>query len=106
MKSAPKPPKAYEEFIERYPKLGQAWDLIHAAGVGPLDDKTARPVKLGIAIGAMRDSAIHSSVRKALAQGIAPACNPIVTFLSRQPGCKAARRRPLPVWLVVCCASA
>jgi len=74
MKSAPKPPKAYEEFIKRYPKLGQAWDLIHAAGIdGPLDDMTVRLVKLGIAIGAMREGAIHSSVRKALAQGIAPA---------------------------------
>ena len=71
MKTDPKPPKAYKEFIKRYPKLGQAWDLIHEAGdEGPLDEKTVRLVKLGIAIGAMREGAIHSSVRKALAQGI------------------------------------
>ena len=71
MKASPKPPRAYEDFIKRYPKLGEAWDLIHAAGKdGPLDDKTVRLVKLGIAIGAMREGAIHSSVRKALAQGI------------------------------------
>ena len=74
MKSVPKPPKVYEEFIKRYPKLGQAWDFIHTAGVdGPLDDKTVSLVKLGIAIGALREGAIHSSVRKALAQGITPA---------------------------------
>jgi len=49
-------------------------DLIHAAGEdGPLDDRTVRLVKLGIATGAMREGAIHSSVRKALAQGITPA---------------------------------
>lgn len=37
---------------------------------GPLDEKTARLVKLGIAIGAMREGAVHSSVRKAVALGI------------------------------------
>lgn len=70
-KTDPKPPKAYEDFVKRYPKLGQAWDAIHEAGnEGPLDEKTARLVKLGIAIGAMREGAIHSSVRKALAMGV------------------------------------
>jgi len=61
----------YETFIKRYPKLGEAWDAIHDAGDdGPLDEKTARLVRLGIAIGAMREGAIHSSVRKALAMGV------------------------------------
>jgi alkylhydroperoxidase/carboxymuconolactone decarboxylase family protein YurZ len=67
----PTPPKAYEDFIKRYPKLAQAWDSIHEAGdEGPLDDKSVRLAKLGIAVGAMREGAIHSSVRKALAMGI------------------------------------
>jgi alkylhydroperoxidase/carboxymuconolactone decarboxylase family protein YurZ len=67
----PKAPRAYEEFVTRYPKLGQAWEAIHEAGEdGPLDQKTARLVKLGIAIGALREGAIHSSVRKARAVGI------------------------------------
>lgn len=71
MSHSPKPPKAYEDFVARYPKLGEAWDLIHAAGEqGPLDEKTVRLVKLGVAIGAMREGAVRSSVRKALAQGI------------------------------------
>lgn len=66
----PTPPKAYEDFVKRYPKLGQAWEAIHEAGDdGPLDDKTVRLVKFGIAIGATREGAIHSSVRKALAMG-------------------------------------
>ena len=69
--AAPKPPKAYQQFVKRYPKLDQAWEAIHDAGrQGPLDEKTARLVKLGIAIGAMREGAVHSSVRKALAMGI------------------------------------
>ena len=67
----PKPPKAYDVFVKRYPKLGQAWDAIHEAGHQcPLEEKTVRLIKLGIAIGAMREGAIHSSVRKALAMGI------------------------------------
>jgi alkylhydroperoxidase/carboxymuconolactone decarboxylase family protein YurZ len=70
----PKPPKAYESFVNRYPKLGQAWESIHKAGdEGPIDETTARLLRLGISIGAMREGAIHSSVRKALAIGITKA---------------------------------
>jgi len=66
-----KPPKAYNQFIQNYPKLGRAWDLIHEAGTeGSLDSKTVRLVKLGITIGAMREGAIHSNVRKAQDEGI------------------------------------
>ncbi len=66
------PPKAYDRFIERYPTLGRAWDLIHEAGSeGPLDARTVRLVKLGIAMGAMREGQVHASVRKALRMGIA-----------------------------------
>jgi alkylhydroperoxidase/carboxymuconolactone decarboxylase family protein YurZ len=70
MKS-PKPPKTYEVFVRRYPKLAEAWETISDAGRdGPLDSKTTRLLKLAIAIGAMREGAVHSSVRKALAGGI------------------------------------
>jgi len=70
----PKPPRTHGEFIARYPELGKAWELINAAGksAGPLDEKTRRLVKLGIAIGARQEGAVHSSVRKALALGITP----------------------------------
>jgi alkylhydroperoxidase/carboxymuconolactone decarboxylase family protein YurZ len=67
----PKAPKTYDEFSETFPALRQAWDLMgDAAKDGPLDDRTARLVKLGVAIGAMREGAVHSSARKARALGI------------------------------------
>ena len=71
MTSAPELPKAYQLFVERYPKLGQAWELSAEAGEeGPLDAKTVRLVKLAIAMGALREGAVHANVRKAMAAGI------------------------------------
>jgi alkylhydroperoxidase/carboxymuconolactone decarboxylase family protein YurZ len=67
----PTPPPAYEAFVARYPRLARAWEAIHEAGDdGPLDARTARLVRLAIAIGALREGAVHSSVRKARAMGI------------------------------------
>ncbi len=69
--SLPKPPPTYEAFIARFPKLGNAWSTIAEAGKeGPLDAKTARLVKLGLGIGAMREGSVHASVRKAIAAGV------------------------------------
>lgn len=74
MPSVPKPPTAYTQFVEKFPQLGQAWDQVHEAGSkGPLDEKTQRLVKLAVAIGAMREGAVHSSVRKAASAGVTPA---------------------------------
>lgn len=71
MKPSAQPPGAYREFVQRYPKLGEAWEYINQAGAqGPLDERTCRLIKLGIAIGALREGAVHSSVRKALSMGI------------------------------------
>lgn len=71
MTSKPRPPQTYETFVKRYPKLGRAWELLGEAGSeGPLDEKTARLVKLGVAVGALREGAVHSNVRRALAVGI------------------------------------
>ena len=71
MPSTPKPPETFQAFIARFPKLGQAWETLAEAGQeGPLDARTARLVKLAVAIGALREGAVHSSVRKALASGI------------------------------------
>lgn len=57
--------------MDTFPKLGNAWRLAQESGKeGPLDEKTSRLIKLAIAIGAMREGAVHSSVRKALALGI------------------------------------
>ncbi|MFG1691234.1 carboxymuconolactone decarboxylase family protein [Gemmatimonadota bacterium] len=71
MTDLPKPPQTYEEFTGRFPKLAEAWEMIgEASKDGPLDQKTTRLVKLGVAIGALREGPVHSSVRKALALGI------------------------------------
>lgn len=70
MPTAPEPPEQYRNFIQRFPKLGEAWQTIREGGKqGPLDDETARLIKLAIAIGAMREGAVHASVRKAVAAG-------------------------------------
>ncbi len=67
----PNPPAAYNNFVARFPKLGQAWDLLAEGGqTGPLDERTARLVKLAIAIGAQKEGAVHASARKARALGI------------------------------------
>ena len=69
-----RPPKTYTAFVARYPALGKAWDLLHEGGraAGPLDELDMSLVKLGIAIGAMREGAVHSAVRKALEAGVLP----------------------------------
>lgn len=73
MPDSSRPPKAYREFVERFPKLGAAWNLAREQeGEGPLDDKTARLIKLAIAVGAMREGAVHSASRKALQAGATP----------------------------------
>ena len=67
----PKPPPAYQAFVDRFPKLGAAWELLTEGGQeGPLDEKTIRLVKFAIAAGALREGAVHSAARKALAVGV------------------------------------
>jgi len=69
--SVPSAPKSHHDFVERYPKLADAWQRIAEAGAeGPLDGKTQRLVKLAVAVGAMREGAVHAGVRKALGEGI------------------------------------
>ncbi len=61
-----KPPAAHQQFVRRFPKLAQAWELVNEEGAaGPLDARTQRLAKLAIAVGAMREGAVHSAVRKA-----------------------------------------
>ena len=65
-KKTSRPPALHREFVRRFPRLGEAWDLVNEEGAaGPLDAKTQRLLKLAIAIGAMREGAVHSGVRKA-----------------------------------------
>lgn len=61
-----RPPAVHQQFVRRFPRLGKAWDLVNQeGGEGPLDAKTQRLLKLAIAVGAMREGAVHSGVRKA-----------------------------------------
>jgi 4-carboxymuconolactone decarboxylase len=75
MKKKPsRPPAAHRQFVRRFSRLGQAWDLVSAEGAaGPLDAKEQRLVKLAVAIGAMREGAVHSGVRKARDAGASTA---------------------------------
>ncbi len=69
----PKPPKAYQKFVTQFPELGRAWELAREAErQGPLERKNVRLIKLGIAMGAMRQGSVHSAVRKALAAAATP----------------------------------
>lgn len=71
MAKLPKPPATYDRFSRQFPKLRESWDSASEAGKeGPLDERTARLVKLGISIGSMREGSVHSAVRKALATGL------------------------------------
>lgn len=68
----PKPPKTYEDFIARFPALGDAWNQLRKATLdaGPLDERALTLIKVGIATGAQREGALHSAVRKALKSGV------------------------------------
>ncbi len=71
MDPLPKPPDTFVEFTRRYPKLGEAWRLAGEAGEGgPLDERTGRLVKLAVSVGSLREGAVHSAVRKAIASGV------------------------------------
>ena len=61
-----KPPAVHQQFVRRFPGIGRAWDLVNEqGGEGPLDARAQRLAKLAIAVGAMREGAVHSAVRKA-----------------------------------------
>lgn len=65
-------PRPLQEFIKNYPEIWQAYEHLgekcHEGG--PLDEKTRRLVKLGIAIGGRLEGAVHSHAKRAGEQGI------------------------------------
>ena len=64
-------PKWFRNFRKRYPQIGTASDALGEAvtAAGPLDEKTRELVKLGIALGAGLEGAVHSHVRRAKIAG-------------------------------------
>lgn len=65
-------PAAAGEIKKNYPDLWNAYTRLGAAvsAAGPLEQKAQRLVKLGLAIGARSEGAVHSHVRRALAEGV------------------------------------
>jgi alkylhydroperoxidase/carboxymuconolactone decarboxylase family protein YurZ len=64
-------PDIYVSFREKFPQVAQAQDRLAAEvdEAGPLDERTIRLVKLGIAVGSLSEGAVRSNVRKALTAG-------------------------------------
>jgi len=64
-------PDIYLQFKQRFPEVADALDVlgVSADGAGPLDERTRRLVKLGIAAGAGAAGAVRSNVRRALQAG-------------------------------------
>jgi alkylhydroperoxidase/carboxymuconolactone decarboxylase family protein YurZ len=64
-------PAVYVQFRERFPGITDKVDALGTVvdDAGPLDERTRRLVKLGIAVGAMAEGAVRSNVRKALQAG-------------------------------------
>jgi len=67
----PEPPRRYQQFRRKYPAVMRAYESLGeaTAQAGPLDAKSRALVKLGIAIGAWREGAVHSHTRRVLAAG-------------------------------------
>ena len=64
-------PNVYLRFRESFPGVAGALDGLGEAAdqAGPLDERTARLVKLGLAVGGLAEGAVRSNARKALAAG-------------------------------------
>jgi 4-carboxymuconolactone decarboxylase len=67
-------PDIYKDFIKRYPDINKGYDTLANAchKAGPLDKKTRRLIKLGIAIGLNSEGSVRSHARRALEEGITP----------------------------------
>lgn len=67
-------PFSYQRFKEEFPEIEKEYDRLakKCHQRGPLNEKTRRLIKLGIAIGANSEGAVKSHTRRALAIGITP----------------------------------
>ncbi len=65
-------PQWSRRFEKTYPKVWKSFQLMGEVchRWGPLDDRSRRLVKIGIAVGSGSEGALHSAVRNALAEGI------------------------------------
>lgn len=67
-------PDVYLDFKKRFPEVAQAYDALSLGchRGGPLDEKTRRLIKLGIAIGMCSEGGVRSHARRALEIGVTP----------------------------------
>jgi alkylhydroperoxidase/carboxymuconolactone decarboxylase family protein YurZ len=65
-------PEVFKEFQKKYPDINKAHDDLadKCYQWGPLDKKTLRLIKVGIAIGLNSEGAVRSHARRALQEGI------------------------------------
>jgi 4-carboxymuconolactone decarboxylase len=65
-------PKPYKSFKKRFPGIDRAYEdlALRCREAGPLDDKSMRLIKLGIAIGLNSEGAVKSHARRALDIGV------------------------------------
>ncbi|HET6203943.1 MAG TPA: carboxymuconolactone decarboxylase family protein [Planctomycetota bacterium] len=65
-------PEHFQSFRRRYPRVAVAHESLASAchDAGPLAERVRRLVKLGIAIGAREEGAVHAQVRQALEAGV------------------------------------
>jgi 4-carboxymuconolactone decarboxylase len=70
MTKSPLPPR-YQRFRDEQPRIVEAYEALGEAtlATGPLDRRTAELVKLGIAVGARLEGAVHAHARRALDAG-------------------------------------
>ncbi len=68
-------PQWITEFAGKYPAVWEAFAKLGQAchDTGPLDEKTRRLVKLGLAVASRHEGAVHSAVRNAVQSGISRA---------------------------------
>jgi len=65
-------PDIYKEFRQQFPEVAKAYDelAVKCHGWGPLDAKTRRLTKLGVAIGLSSEGSVRSHARRALEEGV------------------------------------
>ena len=68
-------PDVYKGFREQFPEVAKVYDelALKCHEWGPLDEKTRRLIKLGIAIGLNSEGGVRSHARQALEAGTSPA---------------------------------
>lgn len=68
-------PDVYKGFGEKFPEIKEAYDAlgVRCNESGPLDRRSRRLVKLGVAIGLGSEGGVRSHARRALDEGVAVA---------------------------------